>query len=156
MELKPTGTEDWVATRAMIDCGGQGSFINEKFSHYHRLPSRIKTHPVSLVLADGSQSQAGNITQYNPLSLRTAGNEEPLSLDVAPMTHDVILGMPWLRKHDPAIRFGRRTLTFDSPFCEQHCGHYGETLPLHISPHTPKVGDDLGEEKIQERDAETA
>ena len=130
----------------MVDCGGQGSFINNNFSQQYQLPRRPKSFPVSLVLADGSQSQAGHLTQYNPVLLRTAGNEEPLGLDIAPTSHDIILGMPWLKKHDPAIRFGRQELTFDSPFCQQHCSHYGETIPLHAASH------ELGEGKINERD----
>jgi len=130
----------------MIDCGGQGSFINDNFSQQYQLPCRPKSFPVSLILADGSQSQAGPLTQYNPVLLRTAGNEEPLGLDIAPTSHDIILGMPWLKKHDPAIRFGRQELTFDSPFCQQHCSHYGETIPLHTSNRK------LGEEEIDERD----
>src|SRR5277367_3312579 len=100
----------------MIDCGGQGSFINNDFSQQYQLPCRPKSFPVSLILADGSQPQAGPLTQYNPVLLRTAGNEELLGLDIAPTSHDIILGMPWLKKHDQAIRFGRQELTFDSPF----------------------------------------
>ena len=139
-------SEGWVSTRAMVDCGGQGSFINDNFSQQYQLPCRPKSFPVSLILADGSQSQARPLTQYNPVLLRTAGNEEPLGLDIAPTSHDIILGMPWLKKHDPAIRFGRQELTFDSPFCQQHCSHYGETIPLHTSNRK------LGEEEIDERD----
>jgi len=130
----------------MVDCGGQGSFINNNFSKQYQLPCRPKSFPVSLVLADGSQSQAGHLTQYNPVLLRTAGNEEPIGLDIAPTSHNIILGMPWLKKHDPAIRFGRQELTFDSPFCQQHCSHYGKTIPLHASPR------ELGEEEIDKRD----
>ena len=148
VDLKQAGGTDWVSTRALIDCGGQGSFINNKLSHRYHLPQCPKTHPVSLVLADGSQSQAGRITHYNPLILRTAGHEEPLGLDVAPTAHDVILGMPWLKKHDPAVRFGCQTLTFDSPFCQQNCAHHGQTIPLHPSPKATTVETVLGEEEI--------
>jgi len=136
----------------MVDCGGQGSFINDDFSKHCQLPRHPKIFPASLVLADGSQSQAGYITQYNPLVLHTAGNEEPLGLDSAPTTHDIILSMPWLKKHDPAIRFGRRTITFDSPFCQTNYQHYGETIPLHATPHVSEQCGDLGEEKIDKRD----
>jgi hypothetical protein len=152
VDLKPTDSKEWISTRAMVDCGGQGSFINNKFSHRYSLPRHTKVYPVSLVLADGSQSQAGHITQYNPVTLRTADSEERLGLDVAPTAHDIILGMPWLSKHDPAIRFGRRDLTFDSPFCRQHCDHYGKTIPLHTIPHVAEKDRKLGEEKIAQRD----
>jgi hypothetical protein len=104
----------------MVDCGGQGSFINDKLSQSCQLPRLPKQPPVSLVLADGSLSQAGYITHYNPIVLRTAGNEELLGLDITPTSHDIILGMPWLKKHDPAVRFGSNYLTLDSPFCQKN------------------------------------
>src|SRR5271170_7549565 len=122
------------------------SFINNDFSQQYQLSCRPKSFPVSLVLADGSQSQAGPLTQYNSVLLCTVCNEELLGLDIAPTSHNIILGMPWLKKHDPAIQFGRQELTFDSPFCQQHCSHYGKTIPLHASPR------ELGEEEIDKRD----
>lgn len=151
VEIKTSESKEGIATRALVDCGGQGSFINDKLSQRYQLPSLPKLHPVSLILADGSQSTAGHVTHFNPLLLHTAGNDEPISLDVAPTSHDVILGMPWLEKHDPAVRFGQRTLTFDSPYCQQNCDHYGKALPLHTSS-LPSKGSPLGEEEKDKRD----
>src|SRR5579859_2240656 len=121
----------------MIDCGGQGSFINAKLSQSYQLPLWPKPFPISLILADGSPSQTGSIIQYNPLLLCTAGNEELLSLDVAPISHDIILSMPWLRRHDFAVCFGSNQILFDSPYCEHNCGHFGKTIPLHPVPPLP-------------------
>ena len=137
VEVKSTESGEWAATRAMIDCGGQGSFISDSFSQHYHLPHHPKTQPVSLILADGSQSQSGHVTQYNPVTLRTAGNEELLGLDIAPTTHDIVLGMPWLQKHDPAIRFGQHNLTFDSSFCREYCNTTARQSP-YIPPHTPQ------------------
>ena len=153
VDIKPADSEEWKSARAMVDCGGQGSFINDNLSQSYQLPCLLKQQPVSLVLADGSPSQAGHITHYNPLVLRTAGNEELLGLDVAPTSHDIILGMPWLKRYNPAIRFGSNHITFDSPYCQENCAHYGKTIPLHQAPHIaePKAHP-LGEEKRIERD----
>ena len=147
VDIKSADSEDWKSARAMVDCGGQGSFINDNLSQSYQLPRLPKQHPVSLVLADGAPSRAGHITHYNPLVLRTAGNEELLGLDIAPTSHDIILGMPWLKKHDPAIRFGSNHLTFDSPYCQKNCDHYGQTIPLHPAPHIANArAHQLGEE----------
>jgi len=134
VEFKDPEKEEWRPTRALIDCGGQGSFINSNLSKNCQLPRKLKQHPISLVLADGSHSQAGHITHYNPLVLKTADHEENIGLDVSPTSHDIILGMPWLEKHDPAVRFGQRTITFDSAFCQKECTHHGRVLPLHTEP----------------------
>jgi len=113
----------------MLDCGGQGSFINDKLSQNYQLPHESKQFPVSLVLADGSSSRAGTITEYNPILLRTATNEEPFCLDIAPISYDLILGMPWLRLHNPAVRFGSNLMLFDSPYCKENRSHYGKRGP---------------------------
>jgi len=135
VDLKPVEGREWMPARAMLDCGGQGSFINDKFSQNHQLPRESKQFPVSLVLADGSSSRAGAITEYNPILLRTATNEEPFCLDIAPISYDLILGMPWLRLHNPAVRFGSNLMLFDSPYCKENCSHYGKTIPLLPVPH---------------------
>ena len=82
------------------------------------------------MLADGSSSRIGAITEYNPVLLHTATNEEPFCLDVAPISYDLILGMPWLWLHNPAVRFGSNLMLFDSPYCKENCSHYGKTIPL--------------------------
>jgi len=105
VDLKPVEGGEWMPARAMLDCGGQGSFINDKLSQDYRLPRESKQFPVSLVLGDGSSSQTEAITEYNPVLLRTTTNEEPFCLKVAPISYDLILGMPWLRLHNPAVRF---------------------------------------------------
>ena len=131
VDFKAPEAEEWTMTIAMVDCGGQGSFINSNLSQSYQLPRQPKSPPISLILADGSQSRTSHVTHFNPLLLRTAGHEEPVGLDIAATAHDIILGMPWLAKHDPAIRFGQQNLTFDSAFCQKHCRHYGKTIPLH-------------------------
>lgn len=33
----------------------------------------------------------------------------------------IVLGIPWLRRHDPSIKFSANSLAFDSSFCTEHC-----------------------------------
>ena len=65
----------------MLDCGGQGSFINDKWSQTYHLPHLPKRHPVTLVLANG-ESAPNTVPRYNPLLVHTAGSTEFLGLDV--------------------------------------------------------------------------
>ena len=32
-----------------------------------------------------------------------------------------MIGLPWLQKHDPTIKWGERKITFSSPFCKKNC-----------------------------------
>ncbi len=133
VEVKGDNT-DWITTRALLDSGGQGSFINDKLFNRYALPCLPKPRPISLILADGQPSKGGDIHSYTPVTLRIAGGEEAIGLDVAPTTHHIVLGVPWLEKHDPSISFDHRTLTFSSQYCRTHCSHYSKTIPLHPEP----------------------
>jgi len=87
-----------------------------------------------MIMADGNFSSAGLIMYYDPVQLRIGGSEEPYAINVAPLSHEIILGAPWLRCHSPRIDFHQSKITFDSDYC-QHCsGHYGRTLELHSNP----------------------
>lgn len=46
------------------------------------------------------------------------GHQERISLDVLGVaTHDIILGLPWLRKHNPRINWKKQQLSFDNCDC---------------------------------------
>ena len=137
VEISYPEKEGWIGTRELLDCGGQGNFVNEQFSKENLIPRVPKSIPIALVLADGECSDRGPITQFNPVILKTGRNEEPIGLDIATVAHDIILGKPWLDKHDPTIRWTDSTLTFNSSYCQQHCSHYGQTIPLHTWSQTP-------------------
>lgn len=32
----------------------------------------------------------------------------------------IILGIPWLKLHDPELKFGKETMLFDSDYCQKH------------------------------------
>ena len=38
--------------------------------------------------------------------------------------YPLVLGIPWLRHHDVAIRFASNRMTFDSEFCLEHCNEH--------------------------------
>jgi len=146
VEVGTPNSGEPISTRAMVDSGGQGSFINRNLSQTYHLPNVPKSPPVTLVLTDGEPSPH-TITHFSPLLLKTGSNTEPYALDITNMAHDIILGIPWLKTHDPSVRFGSETLTFDSAYCHQHCSHYGETIPLHSTPkEEPSIDAILGEE----------
>jgi Reverse transcriptase (RNA-dependent DNA polymerase)/RNase H-like domain found in reverse transcriptase/Integrase zinc binding domain/Chromo (CHRromatin Organisation MOdifier) domain/Integrase core domain len=131
------GKEGRIDTRALLDCGGQGSFINEPFSKTNLIPRTPKSIPIALVLADGERSEKGPVTHFNPVIMTIGGNDEPIALDITNVGHDIILGKPWLDKHDPTIRWKDSTLTFNSSYCQKHCLHYRRTIPLHTWSQTP-------------------
>ena len=42
--------------------------------------------------------------------------------------YPIVLGIPWLKRHDPAIRFFSNQMTFDSRFCLENCQDLPTTI----------------------------
>src|SRR5579859_1423568 len=52
VDVKARESSEWMSTRALLDSGGQGSFINDQLFTRYQLPCLVKPTPISLILAD--------------------------------------------------------------------------------------------------------
>jgi len=68
------------------------------------------------------------IREYTILPFQVGNHSELLSFFVAELAaeHPVILGIPWLAKHNPNINWIDRSLTFDK--CLDNCFPHGRAL----------------------------
>jgi len=107
----------------MIDSGATGNFISTRYVTSQHLNWKLKRNPYRLTLADGSPvSQEGGWVRkevYLP-ELSFGKHQEPITLDTISMDHDLILGMPWLRKHNPEVDWDRQKLAFLRCKCEKN------------------------------------
>jgi hypothetical protein len=120
----------WTTRRGLVDGGSQGNCIQKELSRIVQTNHTLKTSPITMIMADGNKSPAGPITHHDLTTVRIAGNEEQLALDVTALSHPLLIGMPWLRKHNPLIDYHLDTMTFHSEYCRQNCKHFGETVTL--------------------------
>ena len=72
-------------------------------------------------LIDGSS--ASPLTQFFPTRIRIHGTHiEDIPLDVIQLAHfQLVLGFPWLARHNPRIDWHAGTLTFDTQLCTSTC-----------------------------------
>ena len=72
---------------------------------------------------DGRPSESGKVTHFVECSMRINDHyEKRLRFFVTQLAYfPVVLGIPWLKMHDPRIGFASHTFTFDSEFCRQNC-----------------------------------
>ena len=64
----------------------------------------------------------GQLRHQVEVHLRTGTHEETITLDVAPIgMHPLILGLPWLQFHNPAIDWETARIQFNSLHCNGHC-----------------------------------
>src|SRR6202140_1408661 len=131
----------WVTTHCLIDSGAQGSLVDKTFSKTRKLPPVSKMAPMSLTLADGGESQRGQVTEFSPVTLKIGDHVETLALDKATLGYPIILGLSWIKKHDCHVKFAEHRLSFDSPYCKQHCLHGSPSTyaPIHHPRRDPLV-----------------
>ena len=112
----------------MIDSGADGNFVDHSFALRHNLPLREKRSPIAVVGIDGRPLVSGHITQETQLKLVCEASQSMVHVEkklkfsvISSPNHDVILGLPWLRKHQPDINWKSTTFEFASEHCAQHC-----------------------------------
>ena len=112
-----------ISSHAFIDCGATSyAFINKDFATTHSLPLYpLKQHRVIEVI-DGRTISSGSVTHMTKVGLDIKGHIEELPAFITLLGHyPMVLGKPWLRKHDVSIRFSNDSVTFDSEYCLNHC-----------------------------------
>lgn len=124
VHLRTTDTLEEVNTNALVDCGATGDFIDEGFVERSKIPTRKLSQPIPVYNVDGSPNEAGSITKVADMIMTYKGHSERILLAVTQLgKQDTILGMTWLKKHNPEIDFttGSVKLTRCSPRCCTGC-----------------------------------
>ena len=85
-------------------------FIDDNYARSKNLPSSPLPQPRILRLADGTI--AGTVTRYTTIRYRIGPIQEDVALYRWPLDGpDIILGLPWLRRHNPDINWSAGTLS---------------------------------------------
>jgi len=72
-------------------------------------------NPREIYLADGKPSAMGPVTYMTKVPMDISSHRELATFQVANLqNHEVILGMPWLREHNPTIDWNDKRIIFDS------------------------------------------
>ena len=82
----------------------------------------LKKRPVQLQTINNSDICSGLIREEVHLEVVMGEHVETLVLDVADIGDDnMILGINWLRRHNPVVDWERATVDFTSTWCEGRC-----------------------------------
>lgn len=123
----------------LADSGASGeAFVDKNFVRYHKLPMIRLYRPVKLRLADNKR--VPNITHKVEITFSLGTHLTTVFAFVTDLgKYNIILGMPWLEKHDPLPSYKHRYLHFNSDHCTTHCipNHRPTTV---YSNQTPKEG----------------
>ncbi|KAH0611537.1 uncharacterized protein H6S33_010802 [Morchella sextelata] len=125
--------DSFIPTYALIDTGASGyAFIDESFVRHNNLAMTPLRKSRQVDVMDGRPIQSGEITHIVDVSLDIHGHREIASCFVTKLGHyPIVMGIPWMRRHDVTIRPKDNLLIFDSRNCCQHCSLSGTTVTVH-------------------------
>ena len=96
--------EEEVVTEALLDSGTTGLVMSEKFARRHKFKRTNLERPVYVRNVDSMLNYAGPIVDTVEVEIFFKGHKERTSIDVIEgQRWSVILGMSWLRCHNPEI-----------------------------------------------------
>jgi len=109
--LETTDTRQSYPIRALLDSGADGCFIDQSLVNRLNLSTLPLDEPIPVRNADGTLSQGGPIDAYADVILFAPPSfRDRLHLEVATLVYDVILGLPWLKRHNPKVNWKEGTL----------------------------------------------
>lgn len=117
----------------MLDSGAEGkAFIDQSWVDTYGLKKHRLTHPITIEVFDGRPAKSGQITHYVRIEMRIHSHRQKnMMLYVTQLgSYPVVLGMPWLKQHDPQISWANHSLQFTSPYCQRYCNT--PTLPSKV------------------------
>jgi len=109
-------------TTALVDSGASENFIDKAYAEASRIPMQQKTTPRRVLTVDRSQVTGGPVTHDGQIHLTINRHEEDIRLHcITIMNAPIILGLPWLKLHDPVIGWKNHTVKFHSDHCAEKC-----------------------------------
>ena len=132
-------------TFVMINSGCSANVIDSRFAAALNIRPIIKSRAIKYTMADGETSAGGTVTHDITTKIKIGPHQEVLTLDITKLhSYPIMLGIPWLKRHDPWIQWSQHRITFNSPFCLTHChlnNAYTATAlseyPTYTPPATP-------------------
>ena len=116
-------TEEKTATgRAMIDSGAQMNVVHWRYVKEAKLPFYKQNKTNEMAAVNGEV--VFQITHELRGKLKIGSHQEDITLAIADLGDvDIILGMEWLRKHEPQIQWREESVEFNSTYCKKNCNH---------------------------------
>ncbi len=124
--------------RAMIDSGAAGDFLDRSLVRRLGIPSQLLPRPQTVTALDGRPLEPGCITEITyPLRLTVLQHQhmEEFYLIDSP-EFPVILGYPWLHKHNPCIDWLAGTILSWGTACQVTCPLSSPLAPSLKNPST--------------------
>jgi hypothetical protein len=111
-------------TCALVDSGCEGyAFIDPDYAKQAGLSLSLVDRPFPLYGFDGEDKHSRVVRHYVRCQLRSGTHlDKDAVLYATPLPHyPIILGHPWLKKHNPTPNWAANIWEFNDPYCTKHC-----------------------------------
>jgi len=109
-------------TSTLVDSGASGNFIDNAYAEASKIPTQQKATPRRVLTMHGSEVTGGPVTHDAQVHLKINHHEEDIRLHCITIGNaPVILGLPWLKFHNPVIEWKNHTVKFHSDHCAEKC-----------------------------------
>src|SRR4051794_1940565 len=101
-----------IMSTALIDSGASACFADVDFAMKHHLPIQPKDIPIPVEVIDGRIISSGGVTKETvPLKVSLGDHQETITFNLIPAPkHPFILGLNWLKHHNPRIDWTNGTV----------------------------------------------
>ena len=95
----------------MVDSGATTKFLHRRFVEQNHMSIRKLKQPIPLYNIDGTENRDGTITEVAILDMTVGDHQEQVVFMVTDIREkDVIIGLDWLREHNPEVDWERGSL----------------------------------------------
>lgn len=111
----------------MIDSGATNTFISRRFIKENHVVTRKLKHPILLFNIDGTENKDGSISEIAILQMQIGDHMEKVAFSVTDIgSEDLIIGLDWLRTHNPDINWETGLLKLSR--CTDRCRAATKTI----------------------------
>lgn len=114
---------------ALVDTGASGlAFVSQALCDRINLKTTPLSSPIALVGFEGTKNS--EITHEVSFHLVLKNHVEIITAYVTPRCkYELILGLPWLERHEPYVNWKEHSLTFGEPCLAKKCCQFETTIP---------------------------
>jgi len=107
---------------ALVDSGASENFVDKAYAEASGIPIQQKATPTWVLTMDGSEVTGGPVTHDVQVHLTINHHQEDIWLHCITIGNlPIILGLSWLKLHDPVIGWKNHTVKFHSDHCTKKC-----------------------------------
>jgi len=121
IELERIDTQEGIMVEALLDSGATGLVISSEFARKQGFKLKKLERPMQVRNVDGTFNKKGPIENTVEVNVYYKGHVERTEIDIiGGQKWSVILGMPWLARHNPEIDW--KTGEVRMMRCPEECG----------------------------------